>query len=353
MKTRMRLICIAITLILLAAISRTTSAQNKITLNLWMHTHDPRIPIDKDNIAKFMKDNPNVDVQYTTINATDFDAKLNTALASGQGPDVFNQWTAYTGQFYKAGALAPVDPVAFGVKSIDDIYALYGDAGKALLAGATFDNKLYGIPTELSIYACYANNDLFKAAGLDPVKDFPATWEDMVTVATKLTIRDANGVPTQRGFDFEWPAGFLYLTFEPMVHQLGGQKMRQGTLTAHLDTPEVKQVMKYWVDWAKTLKLGGPQYTASRDAFVAKQLAIECTMGNWGVPGIEKAGIKWSVHPVPRWKNAKNDNGFGIYAYFLMVSANASADKQAAAWKLTSYLTSTPDRAFLEAGLFQ
>jgi multiple sugar transport system substrate-binding protein len=213
---------------------------------------------------------------------------------------------------------------------------------------------LYGIPTELSIYGCYANNEMFRAAGLDPETDFPATWEDMKTVAETLTIRDDSGVPVQRGFDFNWSNPiYIYLTFDPMVRQLGGKMIDEETLTATLNTPEVQQVMQYWIDWANTWKLGGPQYTASIQAFLNKEQAIECTMGNWGVPGIEEAGIEWSLHPVPRWANAVNDNGLAMYAYFLMVNAYSPPEVQAAGWKLISYLTSTPDRAMKEAGLFQ
>ena len=71
--------------------------------------------------------------------------------------------------------------------------------------GIRFEGKLYGIPTEVSNYACFANNAMWKEAGLDPDKDFPKTWEAMPAVAEKLTKRDANGVPLRRGFDFDWP----------------------------------------------------------------------------------------------------------------------------------------------------
>ncbi len=61
--------------------------------------------------------------------------------------------------------------------------------------GIRFAGKLYGVPTEVSNYACYLNNAMWKAAGLDPRQDFPKTWEEMPAVAEKLTKRDANGVP--------------------------------------------------------------------------------------------------------------------------------------------------------------
>ena len=62
------------------------------------------------------------------------------------------------------------------------------------------------MPTEVSYYACYTNNAHWRDAGLDPVKDFPKTWEEMPGIAEKLTKRDANGVPRRRGYDFNWPS---------------------------------------------------------------------------------------------------------------------------------------------------
>jgi ABC-type glycerol-3-phosphate transport system substrate-binding protein len=341
-------------LALLFVTSVSVLAQDRTVVTVWMHNHEPRVPLDEENIARFEAENPDINVELVIIENAEFDTRLNTGLASGEGPDVFNQWTAFMGEFQSAGLLAPVDPVAFGVESLEDIYALYGDSAAAFLAGATFGEQLFGIPTELSVYACYANNEMFAAAGLDAATDFPATWEEMRDVAEQLTVRDANGVPTQRGFDFQWGASIMmYLQFDPMVRQLGASMIDQETMTATVDTPEVAQVMQYWYDWANTWNLGGPQYTDPRTGFWNKEVAIDCSQGNWGVPLIEEAGIDWSVHPVPRWENAVNDNGFALYAYFLMVNAFSEPEVQAAGWKLISYLTSTPDRALTEAGLFQ
>jgi multiple sugar transport system substrate-binding protein len=357
MKSRtwvLRFVCALSLLALLAVTSIGVLAQDRTVVTVWMHNHQPRVPLDEENVARFEADNPDIDVELVIIENAEFDTRLNTGLASGEGPDVFNQWTAFMGTFYNSGLLAPVDPVAFGAESMDDIYALYGDSAEAFLAGATFDGQLYGIPTELSIYGCYANNEMFAAAGLDAATDFPATWEEMVTVSEALTVRDANGVPTQRGFDFQWGASiFMYLQFDPMVRQLGASMIDQATMGANLDTPEVRQVMQYWNDWTNTWNLGGPQYTDPRTGFWNKEVAIDCSQGNWGVPLIEEAGIDWSIHPVPRWESAVNDNGFALYAYFLMVNAFSEPEVQAAGWRLVNYLTSTPERALTEAGLFQ
>ncbi len=336
-----------------APVEEPTAEASKVTVSLWMHEHPPRVAVDQALIEQFMQENPNITVKYEVIPVADFDLRLRTALAADAGPDLFNQWSAEIGQFYASDALAQLDPVAAGFADEAAVFAAY-ESGEQLLSGITFDGHLYGLPTELSIYACYANDELWKEAGLDPQADFPSTWEQMHKVAEKLTVRDSNGVVTQRGFDFNWTAPvFMWLQFDPMVRQLGGLLIDDSNYSVAIDTPAVAQVMAYWASWANEWDLGGPQYTGSRDAFLAGELATECSFGNWGIPQMEDAGISWSVHKVPIWEAAVNDNYLDMYAYFFMVNAHSDADVQKAAWKLASYLLAHPGEYFSEGGLFQ
>ena len=344
---------LSVLFVLLAVLTSAVVAQDTVTVKLWMHDHPPRVPLDKDQIAKFEADNPSIKVEYTVVPDQEWDTTLATALASGSGPDLFNQATFAIGQFYSQGVLAPIDAAAAGYADQAAVYKAY-ESGDALLAGATFDKTLYGLPTELSAYACYTNDDLWKKAGLDPAKDFPTTWEDLKTVAEKLTVRDANGALTQRGFDFKWDASiFMLLIFNPMVQQLGNSMIDEVNYTASINTPEVKQVLSYWDSWANEWKLGGAQYTSSRAAFLAGELATDCDGGNWFAPQAEDAKISYSIHPIPVWKDAKNKNGFANYAYFFMVNSSATPEVQAASWKLAGYLTANPKDYLEKAGLFQ
>jgi len=350
---RLTIVVLACALVLIPGLSSRVSAQDQVTVKVWMHIHPPHVELDKQITAQFEKDNPNIKIDFKWVPDQDWDTTLNTGLASGAGRDLFNQATFAMGQFKAQDILAPVDYKAAGYTDLDSVYKAYKD-GQALLSGAVFDGQLYGLPTELSTYACFTNNALWQKAGLDPNKDFPATWEDLKTVAEKLTVRDSSGAITQRGFDFQWKASvFMLLLFNPMVQQLGGNMIDEKTYKANINTPEVKQVMSYWNDWANTWKLGGPQYEADRTDFLAGKLAIDCDFGNWGVPQMVDAKIQYTVHPEPVWKNAKNKNGFANYAYFFMVNKNAPAAVQQAAWKYAGAWTSHPQDMFDKAGLYE
>jgi multiple sugar transport system substrate-binding protein len=321
-----------------------------VTIEVWMHDHPPRLPLDKQIVAEFEKANPDITVNLTIFPVATFDQKLQVAFAGGQGPAVFNNASFNLGQYMASHILAPADLNALGVTSNDQLKAKYGVG----LDGATIDGKVYGLPTEVSDYMCATNNKLWKAAGLDPAKDAPKTWEDMVKVAERLTQRGKDGVPVVRGFDFNWTDPvFMWLTFNAMVEQAGGSMVNEKTLAVDFDSAAVKKTMKYWSDWVNVHKLGGMQYTGSRDAFLAGQLATECTVGPWFRKQFDSAGItSYSFFPIPRWANAVNDRGFNAYAYFMMVNANADAATKAAAWKFVGFYTSHSVDLFNVAGLF-
>jgi multiple sugar transport system substrate-binding protein len=153
---------------------------------MWMHLHPPRLAVDKEIVASFERDNPGVKVDYQVFPPADYPTKLLTAFAAGAGPDVFNWNTNFMAQWHHFGVVAPVDFAALGYpdeKALTSQYAAGFD-------GARFGGRLYGVPTEVSNWACYANNALWKAANLDPMKDFPKTWEELPELASKLTVRD-------------------------------------------------------------------------------------------------------------------------------------------------------------------
>lgn len=318
----------------------------KVKVVYWAHNFEPRVELDKKYIAQFMEANPDIEVEYEVI-PSDFDAKLRTALASGQGPDLFAQWNGDIGTFFAEGAIAPVSAEALGLASQEELMNQYV-APENTLQGAIFDGKLYGIPNEVSIYACYVNKAIFAEAGLDADADFPATWEQMKEVSEKLTKRDADGKLVQQGFDFDWGASvWMYLQWGAMVRQLGGSELQP-------DSEEALKAMEYWVNWATEWGLGGPAYwTSQTDDFTASKVAIKCGMGSWAKPVIEEAGIDYTVKPVPIWENAVNQNHFDIYAYFHMVNSRSAPEVQAAAWKLAYYLDSFPIDYMVSTGLLQ
>jgi len=121
-----------------------------------MHEHPPRIAIDRAIVAEFEKANPDVKVQYEVIAVAEYPTKLLTAFASGSGPDLFNQTSSLVAQYYNSRILAPIDYAAMGYADEKALTSQYLSG----FDGIRFAGKLYGVPTEVSNYACYANNPI-------------------------------------------------------------------------------------------------------------------------------------------------------------------------------------------------
>jgi multiple sugar transport system substrate-binding protein len=326
-----------------------TATAERITIKIWMHEHPPRLPIDKKIIAAFEAANPDIKIDYQAIAVSDYPTKLLTAFASGGGPDVFNAFSGLVAQYYNARVLAPVDYPGLGYADEKALATAYTSG----LDGIRFAGRLYGVPTEVSNWACFANNAIWQEAGLDPTKDFPKTWEALPALAEKLTKRDSNGVPIHRGFDFNWPnRAVSWLGISSMMHQLNANLLDEATYQAQLDTPAGQRSIQYWVDWANKWKLGGPQYTDARTDFLGGKLATDCSWGVWGLPQVKDAKIAVTVMPLPRWADAKHDNGSDAYAYYMMVNARSPAPVQKAAWKFVRMFTDDAAELFTAAGLF-
>src|SRR6476646_9852869 len=216
-----------------------------VTLRMWMHEHPPRIAIDRKIIAEFEKANPDLKVQYEVIPVAEYGTKLLTAFAAGSGPDVFNQTSTLVTQYFNARVLAQVDYAAMGLANEAALTSQYVGG----FDGIRFQSRLYGVPSEVSNWACFANNAIWRDAGLDPDKDWPKTWEAVPAVAEKLTQRDTNGVPRRRGFDFNWPIrGTFWFMPNTMMHQLGASMIDEDNYKATTDTPAARKVFHYFQD---------------------------------------------------------------------------------------------------------
>jgi multiple sugar transport system substrate-binding protein len=334
--------------LVVTTLSSPTLAQTT-TIKVWLHDHPPRIAIDRAIVAEFEMANPDIKVQYDVIPVGEYGQKLLTAFASGSGPDVFMNSILLVSQYQSAKILAPVDFAALGYSDEKALTSQYLTG----FDGIRFGGKIYGLPIEVSNWVCYANNAIWKDAGLDPDKDFPKTWEALPAVVEKLTKRDANGVPTRRGFDFLWPnRNMFWFVLSSMFHQQGKDMVDAQTGKMAFDTPAGQRAVQYMIDYVNKYRLGGPQYGDARADFLAGRLGTECSFGLFGIPQVKAANLQYTIKPAPRFADAISDNGFDAYAFYMMVNARSAPANQKAAWKYARMYLDRSVELFEKAGLF-
>ena len=326
-----------------------------VSINFWTHEDANRTRIEERYVKEFEAANPNVKVERTTQASTKIIELVQTAFAANQGPDIFNLSIEDEYQYIANGRVAPVNYQAAGYKDRADLQNAY-DA--RFLEPVTVNNNIYGLPLELTNWCVYLNKNIFRDAGLDPDRDYPKTWEEMVTVSEKLVIRNGD-IITRRGFDFRYP--YYLVDFVPMVEQLGGQLISADGKTAIVGDQAWISFLRYMKEWGPSGKnLGSPTYTPARNNFNADKNEIAmCTTGLYQQGRIRNDNAaffnsgNWMVIPYPKFANAVKDAASCFYGHYYMVNAQSSKAVQDASWKLIGYMLSHPEEYLTEASLPQ
>ncbi len=341
--------------IFLVAVALVGFAQAPVKLLFWTHEDKNREALEGQFIQEFQAANPNVTIERVLYASTKIQDALLTAFAANQGPDIFNIGIEDEYQYLANRRVAPVIPAAAGYPSMQAIVDAYVPR---VLDPVTIDGQIYGLPLELTNWCIYLNKKIFRSAGLDPDKDYPRTWEDMVAVSEKIVIRNGD-IITRRGFDFRYSD---YLTeLLPVAEQLGAKIISDDGKTPVVgDEGWIKflEFMKAWGPLGKNL--GSPTYKAARSLwnFDKNEIAMANTglyqQGRMRTDNIDFFNSKdWMVIPFPKFKNAVKDVASSYYGHYYLVNAQKPAASQQAAWKFIGYMLTHPEDYLAKVSLPQ
>jgi len=217
-----------------------------------------------------------IKVEVTAPLETD---KILPALTGSEPPDVLVlSGGDLVKSYYKEGL---VDDLTGAVRSgnID-----LNDFFDAPLQQCKMGDKLLCLPWGTDMYALFWNKDLFEAAGLDPNTP-PATMEQLVEFADKLTKVAADGTIEQIGFlpDQAWGHSDLYLQmFDTFWYNEDGTKVTANTQPV-IDTMKWQQQFytKYGADKVMAFSSGWADAYMSADyPFYTGKLAMYVD-GEW------------------------------------------------------------------------
>ena len=329
-------------------------AADKVTVTYWTHVNAPAQKLETKLIAKFEAQNPNIAVTYLPVAFNDLPTKLTTALAGGSGPDIFNYFQSYAPALVQRGFIVPVDFKAFGVGNQAGFTQRYLPA---VVGGYTFNGQIYGVPHEVSQFAYWINTDMFKAAGLDPVKDFPKTYADVSRLGATLTIRK-NGKIVRDGLSLP-----LYnsvrdtLVLDSMTRQAGGHLFSADGKKAFLNSPAAIKALDTWVGFVYKDKINSPALgptasTDNLDIFGAGNAAMLGIGGSWLTSILQQTYPKvynaYAVGPEPTFGGPKI--GADLYGFGLFVTKTSPHPAQA--WQLARFLADNGDTYFSEGGIW-
>jgi multiple sugar transport system substrate-binding protein len=269
------------------------------TLTIW--TGYPELePFYKDVAAQFQKTHPNVQFQFLSTTLREFEAKLQTALPSCSGPDIFDV-EPNIAPILVAGNLINPNPPAVDAQVKSGAYTPF------VVSYFTYGGKTYGIPMmDGSLAALYYNKDMFKAAGLDPNKP-PTTFDEMMADAIKLTKYDAAGNVTVSGMSMRisGQGSGIAEKFWFFLHNMGGDIIvpsadGKGWHNGY-DNAAGQKALTYYIDSIYKYHVTDPKVPSDSTAFEAGQAAM-LLRESWVIGDIAKnsPNLNYGVAPMPR-----------------------------------------------------
>ncbi|WP_223690738.1 ABC transporter substrate-binding protein [Leifsonia poae] len=161
--------------------SGSTGSTKGATITYWASNQGTSVANDQEVLKpvldKFTKET-GIKVKLEVIGWNDLQTRIQTAVTSGQGPDVVNIGNTWASSLQATKAFLPFDSA--NMKAI-------GGADKfvktALQTGGAPGTDPTSVPLYGFAYGLYYNKKMFSDAGLTA----PTTWEELVTDAQKLT----------------------------------------------------------------------------------------------------------------------------------------------------------------------
>ncbi|WP_311258666.1 extracellular solute-binding protein [Microbacterium sp. WCS2018Hpa-9] len=169
------------------------------SMTLWHNsTTGPGVEFWEQTVADFEKDNPGVTIDIQSIQNEDLDGKLQTALNSGDAPDIFLQrGGGKMAAMVKAGQLKDLTDAISGPAAEEIPDASYG--------ANSLDGKIYAMPVAVLPGGLFYSQDLFDQAG---ITENPTTLDELEEATVAL--KGAGIDPIALGAKDAWPAAHWY-----------------------------------------------------------------------------------------------------------------------------------------------
>jgi multiple sugar transport system substrate-binding protein len=173
--------------------------------------------------------------------------KLQTAIVSGSGPDIFSLGTTFVPTAQATGGfttLTDQDWKAVGGK--DRFFQ------QQLTMSGSSPDKLIAVPWVMRPFTMVYNKQLFQKAGITSP---PTTWTEFVQDAQKITNPSAGiyGAEVDPSDSYDpWKIWWMF------AEQMGANFISPDLKTALLNSPQAVDAVRFWFNWPTTYKIADP-----------------------------------------------------------------------------------------------
>lgn len=138
-------------------------------------------------ISEFEKLNPGVQIKYERQSTTDYRERLQTALSTGTGPDIFEIHNSWPSMFK-----SHLDKLPSSVMGAEDYKKAFYPV---VYSNFSLAGGIVAIPLEYDAVTLFINEEIFAASAKEP----PISWDEVRDLSIGLTQKDGRGSTIQAG----------------------------------------------------------------------------------------------------------------------------------------------------------
>jgi raffinose/stachyose/melibiose transport system substrate-binding protein len=285
-------VLLAVMLLAPAALPRLTAAQEPVELRVWDQFIGPDSAVVDQLYAMFMEQHPDVTIVREAYDFDPMQQVLNTALASGSGPDVayYGTGPAYSGVLADADLIIPLADMA-------EQYGWYDRVAAAAMEQAEIDGELYALPLEIDLIGMYVNKTIMDENGWET----PETVDELIAFCGAAS--EAGYLPIAFANNPGWQA---FHQFTYTSNNMIGPDAMQALLfnnEGRWDSPEQIQAIKsFFVDMRDagcfSEDVNALTYDDGNALFFTGEAVLHST-GSWLMPLIAEEMTDFEVEYVP------------------------------------------------------
>jgi multiple sugar transport system substrate-binding protein len=300
--------------------SRSATAQEQVNLVILTHWGEQNLlDVFQPILDEYQQQNPNVTIELQTVAFSELLNRITTGQLGGDTPDAIHFYNLWLPEFAGSSLLAtPPDDV------VSDVQTAYAEG---TISGASFNDQLWGYPTEVNVWQLLYNKQLLADAG---VANAPETWDEFKEAAAAVTKQGTPGLGLLEG----WDSGVVH-PWTSLLWSNGGEYVAEDASKALFNSQEGIDTLQLQLDMIKD---GSAITSTLEDADFLNGLTAMTFMPNFygadlraGMQGgIENVGVA----PIP---HTEGNESIALQYEWLWGVSQAS-QQQEEAWRFLQWL---------------
>jgi len=339
----------------------------KITLTMWGVFDDESVY--KPIIDLYQQLNPNIIVNYVKKDYAEYENETVTALAAGKGPDIWMIRNDWVYQHYDKLKYMPPKLFAKSESDTRSDIQIYENMFPDIVAKDNIINdKIYSIPLSVDTLAVYYNSNQFSKKQQELYSQGkttegnlflypPNNWDQFLSVAKLLTIKDANGNITRSGAALGTASNIDNCTdiLSALMFQNKTNMWSADKLTATFNLPIVKesgepnyagtQALNFYTSFADPTKenyMWNDTMPNAVEAFKQGKVSMMITYGSIQKRLAQEApGLVYKIGPLPQIAGDTSSTDFASYWTYTVTN---NSKKPVAAWMFIKYMLEQQDQ---------